>query len=247
MATPLNGSIVNGFAILSLFADHRSEIDTAFVSKRLGMNNATAHRNLVTLEHAGALRRVRRGVFALGPELERLGRLADRHNPVAKIIEPELQALSSRLNESVMACRLSRHGPTCIAVANSNRSISVNIEVGTLLPFQRSAQGKLWLAYMTADERSKHLSSLEISDGSTTNIAGLDDELQHIREQGFAINLGDNEPDIAAVSIPVFNDNGELALTISVFGMLSRYDDDFIGQAKKELAATANKIDRENL
>ena len=245
MATPLNGSIVNGFAILSLFGDHRSEIDPAFVSKRLGMNNATAHRNLATLEHTGALRRIRRGVFALGPELERLGRLADRHNPVAKIIEPDLQALSGKLNESVMACRLSRHGPTCIAVANSNRPISVNIEVGTLLPFQRSAQGKLWLAHMNAEERAKQLSSLEVSDATTTDLAELDGELLQIRKQGFAINLGDNEPDIAAISIPVYDGDEELALTISVFGMLSRFDESFIGKAKSELIATAGQIDPE--
>ena len=43
MATPLNGSIVNGFEILQLFSEHRPDIDTALVSKKLEMNNATAH------------------------------------------------------------------------------------------------------------------------------------------------------------------------------------------------------------
>ena len=105
MATPLNGSIVHGFEILQLFSDARREVDTALVCKKLSMNNATAHRLLMTLEHVGALRRIRRGVFVRGSEMERLGGLAERHNPIAKIIEPDLQALGTRLNESVMACR----------------------------------------------------------------------------------------------------------------------------------------------
>ena len=168
--------------------------------------------------------------------------LAELHNPIAKIIEPHLQALSSRLNESVMACRLSHHGPTCVAVANSSRAISVNIEVGTLLPLARSAQGKLWLAHMSERERKSSLAATEVSNQGAIDRSKLDGELETILQQGYAVNLGENEPDIAAVSVPVLEDDGQILLTLSVFGMLSRFDPDLVERAKLELSAIATQI-----
>lgn len=244
MATPLNGSIINGFEILQLFSHSRREVGTALVAGQLDMNTATAHRLLVTLEHVGALRRIRRGVFVLGSELERLGNLAERHNPLAKIIEPELQTLSANLNESVMACRFSSHGPTCIAVASSSRAISVNIEVGTLLPLARSAQGKLWLAHMSNQQRDTCLAAAEISNSAPIDRSKLARELEEIQVQGYAVNLGENEPDIAAVSVPILGEDQEVVLTLSVFGMLSRFDQTFVRRARTELGKVASRISR---
>ncbi|NKB53781.1 MAG: helix-turn-helix domain-containing protein [Rhizobiaceae bacterium] len=245
MATPLNGSIIKGFEILSLFTEQLQQIDSALVAENLQMNNATAHRLLTTLEQVGALRSVRRGTFALGPKIERLGWLAEEANSIAAVVTPKLEALSGQLNESVMACRLSRHGPTCIAVANSRRAISVHVEVGTLLPLYRSAQGKLWLAQMSEAERSKRLSALAISDKDAVTHKQMDDELQRIQRQGFAVNLGENEPDIAAISMPLKNEDDQMELSISIFGMLSRFDPKFVDHARKHLEATIAHLQTE--
>ncbi len=242
MATPLNGSIVKGFEILSLFTEQRQQIDSALVAENLQMNNATAHRLLMTLEQVGALRSIRRGTFALGPKIGRLGWLAEEANSIAAVVTPKLEALSGHLNESVMACRLSRYGPTCIAVANSRRAISVHIKVGTLLPLNRSAQGKLWLAQMSEPERVKRLSALTISDREAVVPNQMDDELHLIQRQGYAVNLGENEPDIAAISMPLKNKEGQMELSISVFGMLSRFDPEFVHQAKQQLEATIQQL-----
>ena len=242
MPTPLNGSILKGFQILSLFSSERQEITTALVVNQLQINNATAHRLLLTLENAGALRSTQRGVFALGAEIERLGWVAEEANSTGSIIKPELEALSTRLQESVMASRLTRHGPTCIAVANSKRAISVNIKVGALLPLYTSAQGKLWLAEMSEHEKTKRIEALSTTGAAIPDQSDLNRELQKIRTQGFSLNLGDNEPDIAAVSAPLRDADGTMVLSISTFGMLSRFNEDFIKQAVGALRLTADQI-----
>ena len=243
MSTPLNGSILKGFEILSLFSEDRNEITTGTVVDNFEMNSGTAHRLLMTLEQAGALRSIKRGVFALGSEIERLGLLAEQGNAIASIVQPRLDVLCNKVRESVMACRLSRHGPTCIAVANSRQAISVNIKVGTLLPLHRTAQGKLWLADMAPEEREKRLAVMALADVETDDSNRLDEEFQQIKRQGYALNLGSNEPDIAAISMPARNTEGEMKLSVSVFGMLSRFDDDFVQQAKISLAETIRKIE----
>ena len=244
MSTPLNNSLLRGFEILSLFAPSLREISAATVVERLGMNNATAHRFLMTLAHVGAVRSTRRGYFALGPKIEELGWLAEVTDSLSSVLQPEIDALSRELNESVMACRLTRHGPTCVAVANSARPISVNIRVGTLLPLHVTAQGKLWLADMSPSERRSRLVAPSVAGPqiSVRGLAKLEEELQDIQLRGYALNLGDNEPDIAAISVPVKNCTGNTMVTLSAFGMLSRFDDEFLEKAKERLMAAACRI-----
>ena len=244
MATPLNSSLLKGFEILSLFSPSQREISATTLVERMGMNSATAHRFLMTLEHAGAVRGTRRGYFALGPKIEELGWIAEETDALAQVLQPEIDALSRDLNESVMVCRLTRHGPACVAVANSNRAISVNISVGTLLPLQTTAQGKLWLAGMSPAERRARLSAQTVAGAQVPapDADKLETELAEIRTRGYALNLGDNEPDIAAISVPIRDAALNTVLTLSAFGMLSRFDTRFLDNAKHRLLAAADRI-----
>ncbi|MBN9673784.1 IclR family transcriptional regulator [Roseibium aggregatum] len=245
MSTPLNGSLIKAFEILALFDEDRPEASAATVARQLDLNASTAHRFLLTLEHVGALTSVRRGVFGLGPRLEQLGRLAERMNPLPAFVKPLLDDLSREMAESVMVCRLSRLGPVCVAVAESGRPVSVVVKTGTALPFRHTAQGKLWLAFMPEEERSALLQQTAILNGQapeSSDMEKLARELNEIRERGYALNLGDNEPDIAAVAVPVRSGTGEMIMSLSVFGMLSRFDKTFTDRARRRLLEVSDEI-----
>ncbi|NQY61549.1 IclR family transcriptional regulator [Cognatishimia sp.] len=233
MSTPLNGSVLKAFSILGLFSKARPEITANTVASELGTNVATAHRFLLTLEAAGALVSYRRGCFALGGTIEELGRLAESVNPIATKVQPIINEVSRDIRESVMVCRLGRRGPTCIAVAVSDQPISVKVDVGTVLPIDVTAHGKLWLAHMSKPDQSNWLKD-------TTQ--DLKDALTKIKAQGFALNQGDNEPDLGAVAVPVYGDDGKLSMTISVFGMLSRFNAPLIERSVASLTHAAKAI-----
>ena len=244
MATSLNNSVLRAFEILALLSKARPEISAAFVSQQLQLNSATAHRFLLTLEAAGALRTTKRGYFALGPKIDELGQVSEDTGAIGIVLQPELEGLSADLHESVMVSKLARRGPTCVAVVNSSRAISVNITVGTVLPFHASAQGKLWLAAMDADSRAAYLGNARIAGNelSPAQLRSLSAELDLVAKRGFATNLGDNEPDIAAVAVPVRNSTGKMTLSLSTFGLLGRFDQSFIDQAQHKLRLSAAKI-----
>ena len=233
MSTPLNGSVLKAFSILRLITPERPEISASTVASEFGMNTATAHRFLMTLEESGALVSYRRGYFSLGVGIQELGRLAEVTNPLAIRLQPIVSDLARKLQESVMVCRLGRKGPTCIAVAASDRPLTVNISVGTVLPIAVTAQGRLWLANMPEKEAQVWL------DGATEPTQS---ELSRIKEQDFARNNGENEPDIGALAVPVRGSNGEVALTLSTFGMLSRFDDEMVTRALPILKKAASQI-----
>ncbi|WP_430511515.1 IclR family transcriptional regulator [Pannonibacter phragmitetus] len=236
MATPINGSIVKAFAILQLFSDERPEISATTVAAELDTNVPTAHRFLVTLEEVGALVSYRRGYFCLGPAIEGLGRLAEKNDQFATRTISHVRRLADALNESVMVCRLSRRGPACISVAMSKRPISVNIRIGTVLPIETTAQGKIWLADMGIQDRLKWAKQHELPPES---------ELAEIAASGFARNRGENEPEIGALSVPIRDGSGKIAATLSTFGMLNRFDDAMVEAALPKLKAVAEELSAE--
>lgn len=230
MGTPLNASILKGFQILDMISVQRPEITAAAVAEELGLNIATAHRFLLTLERVGALQSFRRGQYTLGEGIERLGRIVQDINPMAEKVQPLIGRLSRRLDESVMACRLGRSGPVCIAVATAARPIAVNISVGSVLGMD-TAQGRLWMAQMDQRGRDSWLVGMR----NPPSAAHLDE----IRLQDHAHNRGETEAGVGAVCVPLRNRSGEMVLTLSVFGMINRFDEPHMEACLKELRKTA--------
>lgn len=241
MATSLNLSVMKAFDALDLFDETRPELTVEIVARELRLTNATAHRFLTTLEVSGVLTSVRRGAYAPGPRLSRLGRMAEELAPLPPSLQAILDQLRQDLGESVMACRFTPRGPLCVAVSLAQRPISVQIRVGTTLPMLKTAQGRLFLAGMSAQARSQWVASQSESEAS---LAALEPVLEGLRTSRIAMNRGDNEPDIAAVSAPI-SASDRTVLTLSVFGMLSRFDDGFVARAETALTAAASTLSNE--
>ena len=232
MITLQNGSLIKAFALLDLISDQQPEITAAIVARDLDMSPATAHRYLATLDALGILSAQHRGVYGLGHRIVHLGQIAERTNPLKKLVLPIIERLSLSLGESVMAGRPAPGGIVCMATASAPRPISVHIQVGRQLGLTSSAQGKVWLAHQPA-------STLATLDDMTD---ALRQDLQRIRVQGFARNRGEAEPDIGAVAVPVINGSGEVALTLSVFGMISRFSDNRIEVMVAGLTEAASEV-----
>lgn len=237
MTTPLNNSLLKGFEVLALFSRDRPEITAGTLQSDLGMNAATAHRFLATLEAAQAVTSVRRGAYRLSQGMAELGRLAAETNPYVLHVQPVLERLRDNLSESVMACRFGRTGPVCIAVAPAQRPIRVAIEVGTTLGLTNTAQGRLNLAYMDETARKKAIDRIEPG----TRLPEQAD-MARIKTDRLARNTGEAEPDIGAVAVPVLGRDGALLLTLSVFCPVSRLDDAFAARAREHLHAAATEI-----
>ncbi len=238
MATPINLSVMKAFDALELFNEARSELTAEVVARELRLSHATAHRFLATLEAASVLTAVRRGVYAPGPRLARLGRMAEELAPLPASLQATLDRLRQGLEESVMACRYTPRGPLCVAVSQADRPISVNIRTGTTLPMLSTAQGRLFLAGLAPRDRKNWAIGQSVAQAALAEVEPL---LEGIRAEGHALNRGDNEPDIAAVSVPVVS-QGRTVLTISAFGTLGRFGPEVQERAARQLKEAAAEL-----
>jgi IclR family pca regulon transcriptional regulator len=245
MTTPLNHSLIKGLAILDLFSDDRVEITAATVTRELGMNSATAHRFLATLEEAGALVSLKRGSYALGHRMVEIGRLAMRINPLGALVQPVIEQISHDLNESVFAGRLVRNGVACIATASSRRDVMLSIPVGRVFELHATSHGKVWLASMSPADLEARLDSMDLArftDKTITSRKKILAEIDLVRSRGYATNLGERESEMGAVAVPVLSPAGEIVLSMSVFGLYSRFDEELVARAIASLQAAAARL-----
>ncbi len=246
MAPQINGSVVKAFQVLKLFTEQRPELTASDVSGELGLNFVTAHRFLKTLEHVGALVASSKGVYRLGYVFADLGDRVLQNDALARLIQPHLNAVTADIKEASMATVFRSDMVVCIARAMSQRSLSVDIRVGTQLEAYCTAHGKTWLAHMPDHERERYLETVERRRITEKTIIDRDDferEIERIRAQGYALNDGEREEGIRAIAVPVRTRAGRIIAGLSVFGPSTRLNDAVIEQALTRLLQTAKTIE----
>jgi len=231
VAIQLNNSVARAFAILNLFSETRRTITAADLVRELDLNAITAHRFLKTLEGEGALVLASKGHYRLGYMLVDLGRRAEREDDLGQLLQPELDALSASTQEASMATLYQSGMVVCIARGLAQRSLSVDVRVGSRLEAYCTAHGKLWLAFMSGAERTRYLDSVtrEARTGTTiTDRDALVREIETVATQGYAVNRGEREDGITAIAVPVFGRDGKMVTGLSIFGPTFRISDNTI-------------------
>ncbi|MDG4719410.1 MULTISPECIES: IclR family transcriptional regulator [Thalassospira] len=221
MTSQLNGSVLKAFKILDLFAAGKTELTAKETADALGINMITAHRFLHTLVHAGALRATSRGVFRLGYMFADLGERVLHDGNLPTLLQPILDQLARDTGEACMATEFDRDMAICIAKALPDRPLYVDIRIGSKLDAFCTAHGKLWLAYMSADNQDRYFKNAQLTgmtDHTITDIHKLKEELATIRAQGFSTNNGERENDIYAIAVPITTQHGKMISAFSVFG-----------------------------
>ncbi len=247
MGSQINGSVIKAFSILRLFSDTRTEVTAAIVSRELGMNAITAHRFLKTLEHVGALVAVSKGVFRLGFALVDLGDRVIQTPSLAQTLQPILDGVTQELGEASMATVFSADMVVCIAHAHSQRSLSVDVRVGTRLDAYCTAHGKLWLTSLRDSELNRYLDTMRLeplSDRTIVDRTALLAELQRVRRQGWSVNDGEREEGIRAIAVPILTRTGRMVSCLSVFGPSFRMSDEVMDRALARLRQAADEAER---
>lgn len=238
MATQLNNSVGKAFEILKLINEGLPEIAAADLVRELGMNGITAHRFLKTLEKAGALVQVSKGTYRLGYTLVDLGDRALSDNLLGRVLQPCLNRLTASLKEASMATSFQADMVVCIARAVSNRSLSVDVRVGSRLEAYCTAHGKLWLAYINQIERDRYFEAARFERFTGTTVidrAALEAQFAAIRRDGFSLNDGEREEGIRAVAVPILTRTGRMVAGFSVFGPTTRLTDAVVAEAVERL------------
>ncbi|WP_374215151.1 IclR family transcriptional regulator domain-containing protein [Streptomyces longispororuber] len=135
-------SLARGLRILTAFDAARPVLTLAQIAEATGLARATARRALITYEHLGHVVRDGRG-YRLTPRVLALGCAPLSRTTLPRIAAPHLAALSERIGESVGLSVPDGESVRCTARVAPRRVMSVDIGVGTRLPADATAAGRV--------------------------------------------------------------------------------------------------------
>jgi DNA-binding IclR family transcriptional regulator len=213
-------AVERALAILNAFHADKPAMTLAELAAATGFYKSTILRLAGSLDRLGYLIREENGTFRLGPSLWRLGAIYRAGFDLADIIRPELRRLVEATGET--ASLYVREGETriCLYRQNSQQAARHHLEEGAQLPMNAGAGAHVLSAYSGAKGAKAKL----------------------VRDQGYCISLGERDPHVAAVAVPVHDSADRFRGALAISGLISRLDERACRAALPHLLSAAARI-----
>ena len=229
--------------ILEALADDSQSTGPSELARRTSLPKASVHRICEDLTEWGVLERSGDG-FRLGPRLFELGQRVPGRRSFRDTALPFLEDLFVATGETVHLAVLEGAEVAYVEKIVGRRSVPTPSSVARRMPAHCTATGKCLLAHAGDDAVA-----LVVAAGlppstplSITTAARLADELQLVRDRGYAVESEELRRGFASVACPVFG-LGDIAVgAVAVTTGLDRFDVDVLAPL---LLTTARGLSRQ--
>lgn len=215
------------------------------IGRMLGVSRSTAYRLLSALEHRGFVRQdARTKAFSAGTALLRVGLAAARRSDVRETLRPLLEQVVARVGETSHLVVLDRGGAFYIECVESSRMVRATSRVGTMLPAQVSAAGKILLAHLPPGQLEDYLGPVGAGARAGASAGELRAELELAAARGWAFNDGESEVGVRAVAAlaPDHRTHVGVDAAITVAGPAERMNDQRVTQIAEVLVDTIGQF-----
>lgn len=218
-------AVERALSILEAFSDGTARLSLSAISARTGLYPSTVLRLAASLDRFGYLHRDAGGEFRLGPALWRLGVLYQADFNLADHVRPVLAALVETTGETACFYVREKDRRICLYRLNGPRMVRSHLDEGAQLPLDRGAAGHVLTAF-------------------TERAEDLDERLAGVRARGYAVSIGERDPDSTALAVPVFRTGGVLVGALGVVGPRSRMDEGVRREVLSVLIRNASALSR---
>lgn len=215
------------------------------LADHVGMSKASIHHHLSTMQDHGFVTNVD-GTYNLGLMFFAIGVEARNRYTLYHAAKPELPNLADRVQEAVWAY-VEMNGKGMFIDGNTeNSTLRLESVVGTSQHLHCCAIGKAILAYLPearVEEIIQQHGLPKMTENTVTTEENLWDELETVREQGYALNLGEDIDSIHAAGVPVM-DGSEVIGALGTGGPANRLDREYCEtNLVEELLISVNEIE----
>jgi IclR family pca regulon transcriptional regulator len=239
-------SLERGLTVIRAFDADHPEMTLSEVANRTGLTRAAARRFLLTLTDLGYVRTDGRR-FALTARVLELGYAYLSALSLPEVAEPHLERLVAEVRESSSLSVLDGDDIVYVARVPTSRIMRVAINVGTRFPAYATSMGRVQLAGMSADALDAYFARADLrrlTPNTKTTEKQLRAELDHVREQGWALVDQELEEGLRSVAAPVRDRAGNVVAAINLSAHASRASSETVRETLLgPLLATAARIE----
>ncbi|MFD8631549.1 IclR family transcriptional regulator [Streptomyces sp. NPDC059533] len=214
----MSQSVERALAVLPLLAKGPAGLTP--VADALGVHKSTALRLLRTLHaHGLVYRQPSDGRYRLGARLFALGAEAIENLDVRDIAHPHLVELNHTTGHTVHLAVHQDDEVVYIDKVDSRYPVRMYSRIGRPVPLTVAAVAKLLLADLPEAERralAHRIGYPRHTARSTPDAAAFLRELDLVREQGWATDLGGHEESLNCLGAPVHGPDGRVVAALSV-------------------------------
>jgi DNA-binding IclR family transcriptional regulator len=213
-------AVERALTVLNAFHADQPAMTLGQIASATGFYKSTILRLAGSLERLGYLVRDDGGAFRLGPALWRLGSIYRAGFDLGDAVRPELRRLVEATGET--ASFYIRRGElrVCLFRHNSPHAARHHLDEGTELPLTAGASAHVLVAFS----------------------GGRGAKARVVQARGYAVSLGERDPQVAAVAVPVFDLAGALRGALTISGLIGRFREKQRRFALAELSASADRL-----
>jgi DNA-binding IclR family transcriptional regulator len=189
------------------------------LAKAIGAPLSTVYALVDDLVDKGMLDRTGEGVVWLGARLYHYGLSYARNLDVLTVATHEMYELSHAVGETVQICGRDGHHMVVLAMVEGDGHFQVTSRVGTRVPLNWTASGRLLVGHLSDAERRALFRAC--AKASPTGRAETDEKIladtsRHCFAEGLSIQAGESDYSVACIAAPIRDHRGACLATISI-------------------------------
>lgn len=238
-------SFARGLDVIRTFTRSKPRMTLSEVAEQADMNRAAARRFLLTLVREGYAAFDGK-YFSLNPKILELGFSALASMNLPEVVQPVLNDLADKLQESCFCVVLDDDNCVYIAAAKSKRVINASVELGSRAPAYCMSSGRVLLGALKAEELDAVLENVKlepITENTVTSKLKLRGAIREARTKGYSIVDQEYEIGLRSISVPVADRAGTVIAALNVCCPSPRYTlDEMLQRVLPALLDSASRI-----
>ena len=218
-------SVARAFSILRCFEHGEQFLGNQDIVRRTDLPKPTVSRMTFTLSALGYLDySPQLEKYSLGPGILSLGHAFTKTHDVVSIAQPLMRELAEYTQAAVMLGAADGMRMVVLEVCQGDSTFHLKLDPGARVPHGTTALGRADLAARPLELFEQHLNTLEqdCEPSLWPKIrAGIVRARQDYENYGFCFSLGDWNPDVFAVGVPMVSADRNRVLAFNCSGRLS--------------------------
>jgi DNA-binding IclR family transcriptional regulator len=235
-------SVLKVSKILDCFTGNEPVLGNQEIAEKLGMNVSTVHHIVSTLCHEGILIQDSRKKYRLGWKLLEWSNHVMYQQEIYSEAIPIVEDLVRQYNGTVHIGMFDAGEVRFVLKVSAKNSVPVPTFVGARKPAYCTSTGKILLSFNPSFIQptiSKGL--LQRAPNTITCVKKLKNELEEIRDQGYAISNNENELGLYGIAAPIHSYTGQTVAALNMVGPISY----MLGNKKQSIIQSVLKTSRQ--
>ena len=178
----------------------------AAIANEVGLPRSTVQRIINALVAENIVEPAGATGFRIGPALGQM--IYQTHSDIVPVLKPYAEQLSIKLQETVCLARMQMQKLHMVDAIVGEQVLRVVPQLGITPPLQITSAGKALLA------RMDDASVTEWAQQASVATEGLLQEIAKVREQGYAVDMGDAIQGVSGIAVSIGTYRGAYAVVI---------------------------------